>query len=40
MEFGPLIEYNLRNIFVETKYAAEIIPRPLTKILKLNIIET
>ena len=33
MKFGQLIEYNMRNIFVEksyTKYAGEIIPRPLT----------
>ena len=40
MEFGQLIEYNLRNIFVEksyTKCAAETIPRPLPKISKLNI---
>ena len=39
MEFGQLIEYNLRNIFVEksyTKCAAETIPRPLPKISKLS----
>ena len=33
MKFGQLIEYNMKNIFVEksyTKYAGEIIPRPLT----------
>ena len=40
MKFGQLIEYNLRNIFVEksyTKCAAETIPRPLSKISKLSI---
>ena len=40
MEFGQLIEYNFRNIFVEksyTKCAAETIPRPLFKISKLSI---
>ena len=40
MKFGQLIEYNMRNIFVEksyTKYAGETIPRPLSKILKLSI---
>ena len=40
MKFGQLIEYNLRNIFVEksnTKYAGETIPRPLSKISKLSI---
>ena len=40
MKFGQLIEYNLRNIFVEKPYrkcAAETIPRPLFKISKLNI---
>ena len=34
MKFGQLIEYNMRNIFVEkshTKYAGETIPRPLSK---------
>ena len=33
MRFDQLIKYNMRNIFVEksyTKYAGEIIPRPLT----------
>ena len=38
MRFGQLIEYNLRNNFVETSYtkcAAETIPRPLSKISKL-----
>ena len=31
MKFGQLIEYKIRNIFIEkscTKYAAETIPRP------------
>ena len=40
MKFGQLIEYNLSNIFVEKshiKYAAETIPRPLSKISKLSI---
>ena len=40
MKFGQLIEYNLRNIFVQksyTKCAAETIPRPLSKISKLSI---
>ena len=34
MNFGQLIEYNMRNIFVEksyTKCAGETIPRPLSK---------
>ena len=37
MKFGQLIEYNIKNIFVEksyTKYAGETIPRPLSKISK------
>ena len=40
MKFGQLIEYNMRNIFVEklyTKCAGETIPRPLTKKSKLSI---
>ena len=40
MKFGQLIEYNMRNIFVEksyTKCAGETIPRPLSKISKLSI---
>ena len=40
IKFGQLIEYNLRNIFVEksyTKCATETIPRPLTKISKLRL---
>ena len=35
MKFGQLIEYNMRNIFVEKSYitnAGETIPRPLPKI--------
>ena len=39
-KFGQLIEYNMRNIFVEksyTKCAGETIPRPLSKKSKLNI---
>ena len=40
MEFGQLIEYNMRNIYVEkwsTKYAGETISRPLSKKSKLSI---
>ena len=40
MKFGQLIEYNMRNIFVEksyTKCAGETIPRPLSKNSKLSI---
>ena len=40
MKFGQLIEYNMRNIFVEksyTKCARETIPRPLSKKSKLRI---
>ena len=39
MKFDQLIEYNMRNIFVEKshkKCATEIIPRPLSKKTKLN----
>ena len=39
MTFGQLIEYNMRNIFVEksyTKCAGETIPRPLSKKSKLR----
>ena len=39
MKFGQLIEYNMRNIFVEksyTKCAGETIPRPLPKKSKLR----
>ena len=34
MKFGHLVEYNMRNIFIEkscTKCAKETIPRPLPK---------
>ena len=40
MKFGQLIEYNMRNIFVEksyTKCAGETILRPLSKKSKLSI---
>ena len=40
MKSGQLIEYNMKNIFVEksyTKCAGEIIPRPLSKKSKLSI---
>ena len=40
MDFGQLLEYNMRNIFVEksyTKYGRETIARPFSKKLKLNI---
>ena len=40
MKFSQLIEYNIRNIFVEksyTKCAGETIPRPLSKKSKLSI---
>ena len=40
MRFGQLIEYNMRNIFVEklyTKCAGVTISRPLSKKLKLSI---
>ena len=39
MKFGQVIEYKMRNIFVEksyTKCAAETIPRPLSKKSKLS----
>ena len=39
MKFGQLIEYNMRNAFVDksyTKYARETIPRPLSKKSKLS----
>ena len=39
MKFGQLIEYSLRNSYVEksyTKYAGETIPRPLSKKSKLS----
>ena len=40
MKFGQLIEYNIRNTFLEklyTKCAGETIPRPLPKKSKLSI---
>ena len=40
MKFGELIEYNMRNIFVEkayTKCDGETIPRPFSEKSKLSI---
>ena len=40
MEFGQLIEYNTRNIFLEksyTKFGSETIPRLISKNSKLSI---
>ena len=40
MKFGQLLEYNMRNIFVEklyTRCAGETIPRPLSEKSKLSI---
>ena len=40
MKFRRLIEYNMKNIFVEilcTKCAGETIPRPLSEISKLSL---
>ena len=40
MKFGQVIEYNMRNIFVEKSYAkcdGETIPRPLSKKSKLSL---
>ena len=40
MKFGQLIEYNLRNIFLDksyTNYGKETIPRPFFKKSKLSI---
>ena len=40
MEFGQLIEYNMRNIFLEklhTKFGGDTIPRPLSRKSKLGI---
>ena len=40
MKFGQLIEYNMKNIFVEKSYskcAGETIPRPLSKKSKLSL---
>ena len=39
MKFGQLLEYNMRNIFVEksyTKCGGETTPRPFSKNLKLS----
>ena len=39
MKFGQLIEYNMKNIFVEKSYikcAGETLPRPLPKKSKLS----
>ena len=39
MKFGQLIEYNVRNIFLEkwyTKGVGEAIPRPLSKKIKIE----
>ena len=40
MKFGQLVEYNMKNIFLEksyTKYGGETIPRFFFKKLKLSI---
>ena len=40
MKFGQLIEYSMRNIFLEKSYiecGEETIPRPFSEKLKLNI---
>ena len=40
MKFGQLIEYNMRNIFLEksyTKYGGETSPRPFSEKLKLSV---
>ena len=40
MKFGQLIEYNMRNIFLEKSYTkcdGETIPKPLSKKSKLSI---
>ena len=40
MKFGELVEYNMKNIFVDasyTKYTGETIPRPFSKKSKLSI---
>ena len=39
MKFGQLIEYNMRNIFLEksyAKYRREAIPRPFSKKIKIE----
>ena len=40
MKYGQLIEYNIRNIFLEksyTKFGEETIPRPFSEKSKLSI---
>ena len=40
MKFGELVEYNMKNIFVDAsyrKYTGETIPRPFSKKSKLSI---
>ena len=40
MKFGQIMEYNMRNIFIEksyTKCGEETIPRPFSKISKLRL---
>ena len=40
VKFGPLVEYTMRNNFLEksfTKYGGETIPRPFPKKLKLSL---
>ena len=40
MKFGQLIEYNMRNVFVENSYTkcdGETIPRPFSKKSKLSL---
>ena len=40
MEFGQLIKYNMKNIFIEksyTKYGGETIPKPFFKKSKVSI---
>ena len=40
MALGQLIEYNIRNIFLErsyTKYSEETMPKPFSKKLKLTL---
>ena len=40
MKFGQLVDYDMRNIFLEksyTKYGGETSPRPLSEKLKLSI---
>ena len=37
MKFGQLIEYNMRNIFLNTKCGGETSPRPFSKKTKFSI---